>query len=127
MVAYSTPVLDFPAYIPNGIRHEFCIDDCIEAMRACERCASSVLRGLPLNAMLMYRQMLFECGDLAMRTARALAQSDPEALALCAICADLSDAWAQECMVFDHPAFQECADALRQCAESCRDVLDGVS
>jgi hypothetical protein len=123
MVAYSTPVLDFPPYIPSSLRHEFCIEDCIECMRACERCSASLLRGMPLNAMLVYRQMLFECGDLAMRTAKALAQGDPDALAFCAICADLCDAWAQECLPFEDESFQACAEALQRCAESCNEVL----
>jgi len=119
MLYQLTPTLDFPAYTPFELTAELCVDDCIECMRACERCAEACLNGLPLSIMTQYLQALFECADLAMRTAGALARRQADAREWCELC----DAWARECDAWETEVFRHCVDASRRCAESCRDVL----
>jgi hypothetical protein len=123
MLAQFTPALDYPAYMPTELTTEFCVEDCIECMRACEWCAEACMEGLPYSIMMQYRQNSFECADLAMRTANALAHGDADALELCDLCAAVCDAWASECDAWETAVFQQCVDACRRCADSCRDVL----
>jgi hypothetical protein len=118
-----TPVLDYPAFIPTDLTVEFCIEDCMDCMRACEQSAKTCLRGMPLTTMVVYRQLALECGDLAMRTARSLARGTDDAYEMCQLLTDYATAWARECDAFADDCFQACADACRCCATSCRDVL----
>jgi hypothetical protein len=125
MVAYQdtrTAVLYHPAYVPADLLTEFCIEDCLECLRACECCAQSGLRGLPLGAMLEYRALLQECADYAAWTARALAKNEPGAADWCGLCAQLCDVCAKECAAWEAEALEQCAAACRRCAESCREL-----
>ena len=119
-----TPVLDCPAFIPSDLQMEFCVEDCLECMRACELAAHKCLRGLPLTWMVVYHKTLLECADLAQRTARALARDESGALDLVELCAESCDVMARECGAFDDGCFYACADACQRCAESCREVLE---
>lgn len=122
MLAQLTPALDYPAYMPTELTAEFCVDDCIECMRACEWCAEACTEGLPFSIMMQYRQELFECADLAMRTARALSRGEANVLELCDLCAAVCEAWSSECDAWETAVFQQCVDACRRCADSCREV-----
>ncbi|MBZ0287031.1 MAG: four-helix bundle copper-binding protein [Anaerolineae bacterium] len=121
-MAQRTPVLDYPAFIPTDLQVEFCVDDCLDCMRACERAAIRCLRGLPLTWMVVYNKTLLECGDLAQRTAIALARNNEDALDLADLCAQSCTVMARECDAFDDRCFRVCAEACRRCAESCREI-----
>lgn len=123
MLAQLTPALDYPAYMPSALMAEFCVDDCIECMRACEWCAEACLEGLPPGIMAQYREALFACADLAMRTAKALARGEANTLELCDLCAEMCTAWSRESDAWETAVFQQCVDACRRCADSCHDML----
>jgi hypothetical protein len=125
MVAFQpqTAALDFPANTPYDLTLQFCVEDCLECMRTCERCAYNCLRGLPLTWMVVYRKTLLQTADLASRTARAVAHDDRAALDMCGLCADTCQTMARECEAFDDDDFRACAEACRRCAESCRDMM----
>jgi hypothetical protein len=102
---------------------EYCIEDCLACVGSCERAAEACLRGMPLTEMVVYRQMLLECADLANRTARFLARQEDDVIDVLQLSVDFCTAWARECSGVKMEAFQECAAACRRCAESCRSVL----
>lgn len=126
MLEQRTIVLDYPAFIPNDLQIEFCVEDCIECMRSCEHAALKCLRGLPLTWMIAYHKTLLDCADLAQRTAQALARNQEGALDLADLCAQSCDVMAREIGAFTGECFQMCADACHRCAESCREVLDAA-
>jgi hypothetical protein len=123
MLTSHTQFLDHPAYIPQQLTAEFCIEDCLECMRACEQCANSCLRGMPLRAMIEYRALLLECADMAAWTARAIAQGAPDAANWCWLCARMSEACADECAACDQAAFHEATASCLRCAESCCELV----
>ncbi len=124
MINQQTPILDYPAFIPSDVQIEICVEDCLDCMRTCEHAAQKCLRGLPLTWMVVYHKTLLECGDLAQRTAQALARQETGALDLVDLCAQSCDVMARECSAFDNECFRVCAESCQRCAESCREVLE---
>lgn len=60
-----------------------------------------------------------DCAQLCWTTSALLARDSEFSGELCAVCAKVCQACADECAKHDHQHCQKCAEACRQCAEEC--------
>lgn len=107
--------------IESGGRKEDCIDNCLEATQACEWCADECIE-LGDPEMSRCIRLCRDVADIANLHARFMARGSAYEAELAGICAELCEDCATECDQFDHEHCRVCADVLRRCAESCRDM-----
>lgn len=97
-----------------------CIDDCFEAVQACEWCADECAdEGEEMAECI---RLCRDVADLASLHARFMARNSDYSTQLAEACADACEACAEECARHDHEHCQVCADVVSECAESCRNM-----
>jgi hypothetical protein len=97
-----------------------CIDNCLEAAQACEWCADECAgEGEEMAECL---RLCRDVADLTTLHARLMARDSSYSSDLAATCADACEACADECEQHDAEHCQVCADVLRDCVESCRNM-----
>jgi hypothetical protein len=96
-----------------------CIENCNEATQVCEWCADECLGDPDME------ECARRCRDVADLTAlhaRFMARGSGHSGALAEACAEACEACADERSTHDANHCQVCADVLRECAESCRNM-----
>ena len=98
-----------------------CMDNCWEAVQACEWCADQCLD----EDMDMARciRLCRDVADLASQHARFMARNSNYSAELAEACAGACEECAEECARHDEDHCQVCAEVVEQCAESCRQMM----
>jgi hypothetical protein len=98
-----------------------CIDNCFEAAQASEWCATECIR-MGDEVMARCIELCRDVADVTTLHARMMARDSDYSSDLAATCADLCEECAHECAQHDEEHCQVCAETLRACADSCRDM-----
>ncbi|PSP54966.1 four-helix bundle copper-binding protein [Halobacteriales archaeon QS_1_67_19] len=98
-----------------------CIDNCWEAVQACEWCADESIG--EDGDMERCIRLCRDVADLASQHARFMVRNSNYSAELAEACAGACEECAEECARHDHDHCQVCADVLEDCAESCRQML----
>jgi len=98
-----------------------CIENCQEATEVCEWCADECLGDSEMEAC---ARLCRDVADLTSLHARFMARGSEYSGTLAEACAEACEACADECDTHDADHCQVCADVLRECAESCRQMAD---
>lgn len=97
-----------------------CIDSCFECAQACEWCADECAgEGEEMATCL---RLCRDVADLVTMHARFMARDSGFRTDIAAITADACEECADECEQHDEKHCQVCADVLRECAETCRNM-----
>lgn len=94
-----------------------CIDDCNACITAARICLDQHL-GEP--DMKQCHQFCLDCIAMCTACVQLLASQSNYSKRVCAICAELCKACADECAKFDSDICQQCATKCNSCAESCQ-------
>lgn len=97
-----------------------CIDACIQAAVASDRCANACLREPEVARLTRCIVLNNDCALLCKTTTSLISHGSPFARALSELCASACDACAEECGKHAHHHCQVCAEACRRAAEECR-------
>lgn len=96
-----------------------CMDNCLEAVQACEWCASACIEeGEP--EMVTCIQRCRDVADVASLHARLMARDSEFHAGVAGVCAEVCEACAEECEQFEAEHCQTCAEVVSRCADSCR-------
>jgi hypothetical protein len=98
-----------------------CIENCQETVEVCEWCADECLGD---EAMEECARLCRDVADLVSMHARFMARNSEYSGKLAELCVDACEACAAECERHDADHCQVCAEVLRECAESCRTVVN---
>ena len=96
-----------------------CLENCFEATEVCEWCADECLGDPDMEEC---ARLCRDVADVASLHARFMARDSRYSGSLAETCAELCEACADECDSHDAHHCQVCADVLRDCAESCRQM-----
>lgn len=96
-----------------------CIEICDEATEVCEWCADECLGETEMEEC---ARLCRDVADLTSLHARLMARGSGYSSTLAEACAEACEACADECSKHDADHCQVCADVLRECAESCRQM-----
>ncbi|MGE5450715.1 MAG: four-helix bundle copper-binding protein [Acidobacteriota bacterium] len=102
-----------------------CIEACDACALACLHCAASCLDEDDPGAMARCIKLDLDCAALCRVAADAMARGSEHAEAICALCADVCEACAQECEQHEMDHCQDCAEACDLCAQACRGMSEG--
>lgn len=99
------------------------LDRCCELCVTCAHvCVKALYRhcltagGRPLAASQVL--LMTDCSEVCQMTATFMTRASPRHRQMCAVCADICDACAEDCSHLVGMA--DCVSACRRCAESCR-------
>jgi len=96
-----------------------CIENCQEATEVCEWCADECLGDPEMEAC---ARLCRDVADLTSLHARFMARGSEYSGTLAEACAAACEACADECDSHDADHCEVCADVLRECAKSCRQM-----
>lgn len=102
-------------------KYKICIDACNICAVACEHCASEDLKEKDVQMMMACINLDRECAAICRAAAHIMSMGGRFSKDICALCATVCDACAQECE--KHPHMEHClicAVECRQCAIECR-------
>jgi hypothetical protein len=105
---------------PSDDQREY-IENCNEATEVCEWCADECLGDADTEEC---ARLCRDVADLTSLHARFMARGSGYSDTLAEACAEACGACADECSQHDAEHCQVCADVLRECAESCRQMAD---
>ena len=98
-----------------------CIAACNTCAETCDHCAAACLREKEVQAMARCIALDIDCAALCRLAAGYMSRASECARTICAVCADVCDACAQECAKHSKMEHcRRCADACQRCAEECR-------
>lgn len=100
--------------------HLACIEACHACAVACDHCAVSCLQEPDPRLMARCIALDMDCAQLCRLALSFMARGSAHDSAICAVCADVCLACAQECARHDMAHCKACAEACRTCAEECR-------
>ena len=98
-----------------------CIENCREATEVCEWCADECL-GEP--EMEECARLCRDVADLTSLHARFMARGSEYSETLAEACTAACEACADECDSHDADHCEVCAEVLRECAETCRQMAE---
>jgi hypothetical protein len=104
-----------------------CIAACNACAQACAHCASSCLREKDVTPMAACIALDADCEAMCRLAASLMGRHSPQAHAVCALCADMCSACADECGKHSHAHCQACATACRNCAQECRGMATATA
>jgi hypothetical protein len=96
-----------------------CIDNCLAAAQACEWCADECLGDSEMEEC---ARLCRDVADLTTMHARFMARNSNYSQQLATACAGACEECAEECERHDAEHCQVCAEVLRDCAETCREM-----
>lgn len=97
-----------------------CIELCNQAAEVCEWCADECLGD---EGMENCARLCRDVADLTSLHARFMARNSNYSVQLAEACAGACEECAAECARHEADHCQVCADVLRRCAESCRNMM----
>lgn len=98
-----------------------CIDACLAAAVASDRCANACLREAEVAQLTRCIVLDHDCALLCKATASLISHGSPFARGLSELCASACDACAEECEKHAHHHHcKACAAACRRAADECR-------
>jgi hypothetical protein len=99
--------------------------DCVEAALHCHK----TCLGMAMTHCLdeggehvapQHFRLMIDCAAICATTADFIMHKSQFHRQLCALCADVCNACAQDCMELD--GMEECVEACRRCSQACRDM-----
>lgn len=96
-----------------------CIEACNACYIACNHCAASCLQESDVKTLSKCVALDMDCAAVCSMAAGAMARGSAHAKAICAVCADICQACAEECGKHSKDHCIECAKACQQCADAC--------
>lgn len=100
------------------------IEACAQCAAACDHCAASCLLEGEVASMARCIGLDHDCADACRLAAGALARESEFLMPICAMCASLCEACAEECSKHVLTHCVECAAACQRCAKACRSVSE---
>src|SRR5690606_2861411 len=91
-----------PNKMNKNQNYQSCIDACLACEATCNHCASSCLKEENVNMMAKCIQLDMECAAICYAAAQVMSMGGQKAKELCALCADICDACAEECGQHEH-------------------------
>ena len=104
-----------------------CVDACNQCAVTCHHCATACLQEQDVKMLARCIALDLDCAAICELAAGAMARGSEQVQAICALCADICEACADECA--RHTTMQHCvacADACRRCADECRRMAQGA-
>lgn len=111
------------SHVEGNDRMAECIDNCFDAAKTCEWCATECIR-MDDPEMNRCIELCRDVADVATLHARLMARDSDVSTEIASTCADLCEECAEECRKHDAEHCQICADVLQECADSCRDMAE---
>jgi hypothetical protein len=106
-------------HVDGNDRMAECIDNCLDAVQACEWCADVCLGDEKMEEC---ARLCRDVADLTTMHARFMARNSSYSSQLAQVCAKACEECAAECERHDAEHCQVCAEVLRNCAETCREM-----
>lgn len=103
-----------------------CIEACNACAAACDFCASSCLQENDVKMMARCIALDMDCAQICRTAAALMARNGEFVNEICALCAEVCDACADECGKHQAGHCQDCAQACRNCADECRRMSGSV-
>lgn len=101
-------------------QHQTCIAALNSCADACNHCATACLTEKDPAMMANCIRNDIDCAAICQLAAGFMARSSIHSKEVCALCARICEACAEECAKHEHAHCQACAEACRQCAVQCR-------
>ncbi len=107
--------------MPHSNPMEHCAHTCHECQDACLRCAVHCLDMGGAHASREHQTLLTDCAAICGLVHGFMHRQSPHAVHLCAECAEICRACADDCDRLAHGdrTMKECAETCRRCAEEC--------
>jgi hypothetical protein len=100
-----------------------CIKDCLACATVCEQTMAYSLRQGGKHAAPDHIQLLADCAEMCLMSARMMARGSSFHSRHCALCAQVCKACEESCEEFGNDAqMKACADACRTCHDACREM-----
>ena len=103
-----------------------CISECLACAAECDYCAASCLAEQDVRTMAHCIMLDMDCAQLCRLAASYMARDSEFAPAVCAMCAEVCEACADECAHHSMAHCRMCAEACRRCAAECRRMVSAV-
>jgi hypothetical protein len=103
--------------------YQSCIDACNACAAACNQCIAACLREPDAKAMARCIGLDMDCAAVCELTAAMMARTSHHAEAVCALCAEVCETCADECVKHNVAHCQACARACKHCAEACHEMV----
>ncbi len=100
--------------------NDACLQICITCLQACKECLTACLNEPDVQARINCIRTLNDCAEICSLAIHYMASNSTFAPALCRVCAEVCEACAKHCEMFQDAHCQECAKICHQCAEECR-------
>jgi hypothetical protein len=102
-------------------KFQSCIDACLACAVVCNQCATECLNEEDVAAQVECIQLDRQCVVICIAAAQLMSIGGEHATHLCAECAEICDACADECEKHAHMEHcKACAVTCRNCADECR-------
>lgn len=99
------------------------IDLSADCHRACEQTMVHCLAQGGPHATRDHIRLLMDCSEICALTSDFLSRGSPFHRQTCQACAMICEECAEDCLTFNDPIMNRCAEACRACAKSCRELI----
>ena len=111
------------AKVLQNQKYQACIDACNDCFESCEYCATSDLHEQDVKSLTRCIQLNRDCANICTTASQFMSRNSEYSKKICIICAELSDACADECEKYtDMEHCKLCAQVCRRCADECRKI-----
>jgi len=100
-----------------------CIQACLQCAAACNHCAASCTKEEDVKMMAKCIELDMQYAAICYATAQLLSLGSDKSAEICALCAAICIACAEECGLHLHMHCQDCAATCRKCAEECQKMV----
>ncbi|AFU44933.1 four-helix bundle copper-binding protein [Acidovorax sp. KKS102] len=104
-------------HTPN--QYVSCIEACQSCATACHQCFAACLKEDDVKMMARCIALDVDCAAACSFAADAMARNSEHAAAICALCAQICKACADECARHEADHCKACAQACLKCAQEC--------
>jgi hypothetical protein len=101
-------------------QYESCIAACNRSAEASNHCAVSCLFESNRHELARCIQLDMDCAEICRLAAGYMARGSELVMEMCAFCADVCEACAEECERHPMQHCRKCAEACRACVRECR-------
>jgi len=102
--------------------YQDCIAACHACAVACNHCAACCLQEPDVKEMVRCIGLDSDCAQLCEVAVALMSGGSEYAPQLCALCADVCRACAEECSRHEMDHCQQCAEACRRCEQACSEM-----